>query len=241
MDCTAAEQHYEGQDLEALADLPHYQDWLLDRFRPHLEGRVVEIGAGIGNLARQYVSGTRETVLIEPAPNLHPRLKERFASAANVRVLCATLERAVREKTIEEGVYDSALLINVLEHIPDDVALLRSARPLLRPGGALLLFVPALPWLYGSLDRLVHHERRYTSRTLRAAVTDAGFRVESMRYFDMLGVLPWLVAGRVVRVDRFDERSAQIFDRFVVPVGRAIEARVVPRFGKNLSCVCRLD
>lgn len=229
--------HYDGQDSEALADLPRYQSWILEAFRPHLGGRVVEIGAGIGNVAMRYAPSAEEAVLIEPAPNLHPRLAERFAGHANVRVLGTTLERAIEGGTARRGTFDAVVLINVLEHIADDTGFLRTARSLLKPRGALLVFVPALPWLYGSLDELVGHERRYTAGSLSPVVRRAGFEVSRMQYFDVFGVVPWLLVGRVLRAKTFDERSAKAYDRVVVPLARVIEQAVAPPLGKNLSCV----
>jgi hypothetical protein len=179
-------------------------------------------------------------VLVEPARNLYARLATRFAGQSNVRVVGDTLQGAMAQGSLPLAAYDSVVLINVLEHVKEDVELLRAARTLLRDGGALLLFVPALPWLFGSLDRLVGHERRYTASSLEAVVARAGFRLESTRYVDILGVLPWFVTGRVLRARRFDEMSARIYDRVVVPLGRLLEQRLSPRWGKNLSCVARV-
>jgi hypothetical protein len=115
--------------------------------------------------------------------------------------------------------------------------MLRSTRGILRDKGKLLLFVPALPWLYGSLDRKVGHQRRYTLRSLREVVEGAGFSVEFIRYFDMVGVLPWFIAGRVSRMATFSDRAARLYDRLVVPTARAMERRLRPPIGKNLLCV----
>lgn len=232
--------HYEGQDLEALADIPRYQNWLLESFRARLAGRVLEVGAGSGNLANLYVDDVSEAVLVEPAPNLAARLKERFSKRKNVRVVGAHLEDAASVAptvNLSPHSFDACLLVNVLEHIEDDVAVLRHARELVRPGGSLLLFVPALPQLYGSLDALVHHHRRYTKDSLRRTVESAGFHITALRYFDVLGVLPWLLAGRVLRRQRFDETAAQLYDRWFVPLGSRLERHWTPPLGKNLMCI----
>ena len=65
----------------------------------------------------------------------------------------------------------------------------------------------------------------------------AGFDVSYLRYFDVLGVLPWLVAGRVARQSRFDARAAKLYDRVAVPVGARAERHFTPPLGKNLICV----
>lgn len=232
--------HYEGQDLEALADLPRYYGWIADAFGEGLRGRVLEVGAGVGNFTARYLPRVREAVLVEPARNLAPRLAARFAGDARVRVVGDTLEGARAAGALGAEPFDAAVMVNVLEHVRDHGGLLRSLREALRPGGALLLFVPAVPWLYGSLDAVVGHERRYTRGALEGVVEGAGFEVLSSRYFDLPGVLPWLVAGRVLGARRFDGRAAGLYDR-LVPVIAAAERRWRPPLGKNLVCVARRE
>jgi SAM-dependent methyltransferase len=232
---------YEGQDLEALADIPNYQRWILETFPTQPSGRVLEIGAGVGNLARHYVDHVDEAVLLEPAVNLRGRLEQAFRGHATVHVVSALLEQVCGKRvagvSFELATFDTIVLINVLEHVDDDRAMLGRIRSLLRPGGSLLLFVPALRWLYGSLDALVHHRRRYTREELRAVVASADLQVSFLRYFDVLGVLPWFVAGRVVKRRRFDELAAKLYDRTAVPLGERIERHLPPPLGKNLICV----
>jgi SAM-dependent methyltransferase len=240
-DAMSLAEAYEGQDLEALADIPNYQRWILHKFPVSPRGRVLEIGAGIGNLARHYVDRVDETVLLEPALNLRGRLEKAFRGRSNVHVVSALLEevsgRAVDGVNFEPATFDTILLIDVLEHVDDDRAMLGRVHSLLRPGGSLLLFVPALPWLYGSLDALVQHKRRYTREGLRTVVASANLEVRFLRYFDVLGVLPWFLAGRVVKRKQFDELAAKLYDRTAVPVGVHLERYFAPPFGKNLICV----
>jgi SAM-dependent methyltransferase len=232
---------YEGQDLEALADIPNYQRWILDTFPVPPCGRVLEIGAGIGNLARHYVNRVDEAVLLEPALNLRGRLEAAFQGRPNVHVVSGLLEqvcgKSVGGVNFELATFDTVLLINVLEHVDDDAAMLGRICSLLRPGGSLLLFVPALAWLYGSLDALAQHKRRYTREALRAVVASAEMEVRYLRYFDVLGVLPWWIAGRVFRRAKFDEFAAKLYDRTGVVIGARMERHFVPPLGKNLICV----
>ncbi|MFO0629266.1 MAG: methyltransferase domain-containing protein [Polyangiales bacterium] len=229
--------HYEGQDLEALSGLVRYQSWILRWIRPHLRGRVLEVGAGVGAIADHYVDLVGEAVLLEPAANLATRLRARFADRAHVSVHEGTLDTLDRA----DGSLDAAVLVNVLEHIPDDLGALRRLHALVRPGGALAIMVPAMSAIYGSLDALVGHVRRYERAQLREVVTAAGFRVETLRWLDAAGVIPWLVFGRVLRQRRFNPAVARLYDRVAVPVSRAIEERVEPPWGKNLICIARRD
>ncbi len=101
-----------------------------------------------------------------------------------------------------QGPYDVITMVDVLEHMPDDVRSLRHARDLLRPGGVLLCTVPALKWLWSDHDVALHHYRRYTRRGLLHALGSAGLRVERISYYTSL-LLPALalqrLASRLVR------------------------------------------
>jgi SAM-dependent methyltransferase len=228
---------YDGRDLEVLADMPHYQAWVLDLFGAALAGDVVEVGAGIGNLSGPLLHRVRSAVLIEPALNLVERLKER-AAHHNATVFGGTLAEACAAAVVQAGAHDAVLFVNVLEHIDDDGAELVRARALLKRNGALLVYVPALPFLFGALDRAVGHVRRYTPESLRRTVEGAGFVIDDLRYVDAFGMVPWFVVGRVLRRASFG--GAPLYDRFAVPVLRQLEAAFPPKLGKNLVCVARL-
>jgi SAM-dependent methyltransferase len=232
---------YEGHDLEALADLPRYVGWILGHFATHLEGRVLEVGAGIGNFAAHYLDRVDEAVLLEPAQNLYPTLAARFAGRPHVRTACGLLEEWCERPAAQGGPggrpFDAAILVNVLEHIADDLGTLAQLAQLLRPGGKLLLFVPALRWLYGSLDAQVHHYRRYSRSTLARVVRRAGLELRALDFFDAAGVLPWFVAGRVLRQRRFSAGAARVYDRVIVPVASRLERWLRLPLGKNLVCV----
>ncbi|HEU0036491.1 MAG TPA: methyltransferase domain-containing protein [Kofleriaceae bacterium] len=233
----ASHHDYAGQDLEALADIPNYQDWILGHFRAHLRGRVLEVGAGVGTLSARYRDAARSLVLLEPASNLIDALAARFGDDPGVVVLGKPLGDAIAAGELSDRSFDAIVLVNVLEHVDDDVGMLHALHRLLVPGGALLLFVPALPWIFGSLDTLVGHRRRYVKAELRARVEAAGFAIDELRYFDALGVLPWYVTGRVLKARAFSERAARMYDTVGVPVGAWVEHRVAPPLGKNLLCI----
>lgn len=232
---------YSGEELDALADARNYYRWLIGRFEPHLGPRVVEVGAGIGTFA-EWILGTGKVerlTLIEPAANNYPQLERRFRDDTRVRTVQGYLEGEQESEGEQVQDQDALIAVNVLEHVEDDAAFLEAAWRTLRPGGALLIFVPAGRWNFGSLDHAFEHFRRYDRKTLRRRLEAAGFRIETLRYANSIGVLAWFVTGRVLRRRTLDAASVKLYDRIVVPWLMALEDRVAPPLGQSLLAVAR--
>jgi SAM-dependent methyltransferase len=234
-----AEFKYSGRELEGLANLPHYYDWIVDCFRPYLRGAGIEFGAGLGTISGRVRPWLDALDLVEPSPDMVPALKQRFAGDVNVRVFHANQEDHV--KTCAAPCYDVVVMVNVLEHIENDQAALNDMHRLLRPGGRLLLFVPALRFLYSEFDRRVGHYRRYHLDELSGRVGAAGFSIVAARYFDIAGVLPWWLFNTVGGQVDFNPFVVKVFDNAVVPVLRRIERWMRPPFGKNILLVAEKD
>lgn len=97
---------------------------------------------------------------------------------------------------IADASYDLIAVLDVIEHVDEDVASLCRMAELLRPGGAILITVPALPWLWSAHDEANHHKRRYTKASLRAAVASAGLHTRDIGYFNSL-LFPLAAAKRI--------------------------------------------
>lgn len=227
-----------GQDetLRRMAQAHNYNDWLLERSLPYLGGRVLDVGAGIGTFTARAAEKAELVVAAEPDERFYPVLQARFATSDNVRVVPATIDALADEV---DGGFDSIICFNVLEHVRDDEAALRACRRQLAPGGRLLLIVPAHPFLFGSLDRTVAHERRYAKASLALALGAAGLAVEELRHVNPVGALGWLVSSRLLRRELIPEGQLRIFDR-LVPLLRALDALRAP-VGLSLWGVARAD
>ncbi len=134
---------------------------------------------------------------------------------------------------------DYVYSVNVLEHIDDDCAVLAEIFKALRPGGRLLVYVPALEWLYSSMDAAVGHVRRYHMKDLIDKVTNAGFVEVRREYVDILGVPASLVykwAGDTS--GRINVKALAVYDRIVFPFSRILDRLFGRIAGKNLLVVC---
>ena len=228
---------YDGHDLEALFELRNYQKWIAACFAPYLSGSVAEVGAGIGAMSQWLLPMADHMDLVEPSPNLIDILRQKFDGNPKAKVIDLSLQSYI--DTAGKQTLDAAVMVNLLEHIEDDVAVLSDLKSLLRPGGHLLVFVPAMPSLYSALDREVGHHRRYSRKQLAATATGAGYDIVSLRYFDILGVIPWWLVNTMGGKKRFDPGLSKLYDRVGVPVTRAIEAVIPPPKGKNLILVAQ--
>ena len=198
--------------LERLAQAPRFNAWMFERLRPWLGDAVLEIGAGIGNLSAFLLDRTRVT-LTDTSPEYLEALRRRFAGSPQVRVARLFLPEV--DAAAFGDRYDSVICLNVLEHVEDDARSLEAILRLLRPGGRLVLLVPALPWIYGTLDRALGHYRRYSRRDLAHRMERAGFAVVHSEYFNLAGIPGWWFTGRVLRRELIPQGSLRLFDALV--------------------------
>jgi SAM-dependent methyltransferase len=226
---------YAGRDLEAMDFAERYHRWILSEFRPFVRGEVAEVGAGSGAFSRMLLElpEVRRLAAVEPSGRMHALLEQRIAGDPR-----AEAHRAFFAEVAPRSALDAILYVNVLEHVEDDAGELAVAAAALRPGGHLCVFVPALRWLYSPFDAAIGHHRRYHRGELVEKVRAAGLSVVRCRYFDAAGILPWLVAFRLLR-RTLGGGQVRLYDRLVVPLAAPLERLVAPPLGKNLLLVAR--
>jgi SAM-dependent methyltransferase len=226
---------YEGRDLEVLAEMPNYYDWIMDTFASYVRGRVIEYGAGAGTVSARLAPLADELTLVELSTNLIEPLRVRFGHDHKVKVISESLENHAAQLGAEA--VDTVVMVNVLEHIEDDREALAHLLRILKPGGHLLLFVPALQGLMSKLDRMHGHFRRYHRPDLVSKAQMAGGDVLVARYFDVAGVVPWFLLNKLMGSTTFNPALINFHDRYIVPVSRSVERLISPPFGKNLLLI----
>ena len=222
---------YSGaENLEAMTEAVNYNAFLVALIRDELRTgeTIVDFGAGIGTFALAVAGHDRTVHCIEP---------DRRQLA---RILESGLPGSVDLEAVEDGSVDVLYSFNVLEHIDDDLAALRLCLRKLKPGGRLLIYVPAFELLYSSMDRMVGHFRRYTRKALGEKVCAAGFSVLRSEYVDSA----WFFASLAFKYfgndqGRINREALIAYDRFVFPVSRLADAVLSRLFGKNVFMVAR--
>jgi glycosyltransferase involved in cell wall biosynthesis len=218
--------------LRRMARLAPYNAWLDGRFRQSLGDRILEVGSGVGNQTRYFMDKER-VIASDIEPHYVRELNTKFGYHPNVRVASFRfpLDETSREALRAEAL-DTVVCLNVLEHIEYDGATLADFASVLQPGGRLVLLVPAMPALYGSLDIHLNHFRRYDRDALVDLVRRAGFDVQTVRYLNRPGVLGWWLNSRVLR-RRVLPRAQLIAFRWIQPLLR-LEEKSNPSFGMSL-------
>lgn len=220
------------RDLEIMAAAVNYRRWIASQFHRFLGQRIVECGAGIGTFTELWLD--RELVLaVDAYEPCVERLRSRFAGFANV----VPIHMDIASPTfVELARYrpDTIVCLNVLEHVEHDLAALSMMFTLLPRGGRLVIFVPAFQGLYGSIDRLIGHHRRYAKRELREKLTQTGFTILDLLFMNGIAPVGWWWNNRVMKRNEESPLQVMVFDRWVVPWLSKLERLWPPPFGLSL-------
>jgi len=209
-------------------------------FRGHLGRDVLEIGAGTVAIAEWLVREGAHVTAVEPEPILARKIRAKFGDGDDVRVIEADSVGAYARLAAEGRTFDTVLCVSVLEHIADDRREFAMAAAALRPGGRYLVFVPAIPLLYSRIDRETGHVRRYTKRRFRELCNGAGLEVVSLRYFEVLGILPYLLVYKLLRRATITSSSTGVYNNVILPLSSLVDKVLRGRLiGKNLVLVAR--
>lgn len=216
--------------------IDRYDAWLFDEFRRYVGQRVLEIGCGLGNLLQHFAD--RDLVVgIEPEADVVQKASQRLTNFPNIHVFDQSITEA-SALSLSHYKFDTAVTLNVFEHIEDDMLALRHVHELLQPDGVFIIMVPAHQWLYGTMDRSIGHYRRYTKETLRTKLSEVGFQVISQKYINTVGALGWWFNGRVLRRPVPPAGQLQVFNP-IVPIIRAVETSIPPPFGMTVMTIAR--
>jgi glycosyltransferase involved in cell wall biosynthesis len=224
--------------LRRMAMLAPYNRWLHERFEAYLGHRILEVGSGVGNQTRYFIDNRERIVASDIEPHYVRELTGRFGDRQNVRIASYRfpLRETDRTELRTEGI-DTIVCMNVLEHIEDDASTLTDFAAVLPSGGRLVLLVPSLKALYGTLDRHLNHFRRYDESELRSKLTGAGFAIDQMRFLNRVAVPGWWVNSRVLRRKVMPKGQLRLF-KWIMPLLRLEENRP-PRFGLSLLVLAR--
>lgn len=212
-----------------------YHQWIFNQFKDHLGDTVLEVGGGIGEMTSFFVDTCKKVISLEPSHSSFQKLKKRFKKNQNLEVYESTLGEYKKKFKTK---FDTVLYINVLEHIQDDISELELARSVLKPGGKIIIFVPALETLYSLRDFKVGHFRRYYKNELKRKLLLSGFNknAQIVYYFDLVGAFLWFLKFKILPSDKISSRKISLFNKVFVPISKMIQNKFLPT-GKNLIAI----
>jgi glycosyltransferase involved in cell wall biosynthesis/phospholipid N-methyltransferase len=228
-----APDEYGSHILHRLERAQNFNQWMADAVAPHLGARVLEIGAGIGNITSWLLP--RDLYL---ASDINPQYLDYLA---NMRLGKPYLQ--VDRIDLGDaacfapwaGRFDSVVCLNVLEHVEDPIASLRNIHSALEPGGRLVLYVPQGPELYSTLDEVLGHRCRYTKESLRRELEETGYSIVSMEDFNRVSVPGWILNGKMLKRRNFSRIQLKLFN-LLVPLLRRLD-RFFPWSGLGIVTV----
>ena len=222
-------------EFKALAEARNYRRTMVKEFAPFLKGRILEVGAGIGQTSEEILSLANVDSLtgLEPDARFHEEFRERLPGVRLLGGTTADLDKAES--------FDGAVMVNVLEHIGDDEDELARLREILATReGHLCLLVPARQEIYSRIDAHFGHFRRYSRTELRTKLETAGFQIKHLSYFNFVGYFAWALRFRMLGSLSFDIDQVRFFDRRIFPVAHWLESRICrPPIGQSVIAVAQ--
>lgn len=222
--------------LEVFAETDQLNKWMYNTIKSGCSGNILEIGSGIGNLSDYFINDKNSITLSDIRKNYCDALQKRFSQNSYCKGIT---QMDISDPSISTkdfpyaGKFDTIFTLNVIEHIKDDHGAVINCFNLLKPGGMLIILVPASMKLYNSFDRELEHYRRYSRKELIDLVEANGFTVNKIQNFNFIGIFGWFFFGNILKRKLIPEGQAKIFN-FFVPIIKLFDFIVFRKVGLSL-------
>ncbi|MFI5193573.1 MAG: class I SAM-dependent methyltransferase [Chitinophagales bacterium] len=227
------------ETLELFADVPAFNQWLLNRILPYCNGHVLEAGSGIGNISGLLLDKHLKVSLSDLRSEYCLHLNKRFAAFPDLEgIYQMDLSLPDFENRYPDllGRFDTVVALNVVEHIKHDALAIQNAKKLLRNNGTLIVLVPAGKCLYNNFDRELGHYKRYSRKTLGRLLRAEKLTITCMSYFNFAGILGWWFSGSVMRKKIIPRSQLKLYNQ-LVPLFRFLDQLVAHAAGLSVIAV----
>ena len=246
--CSVKDQTEEANHLDAqqkLSHLTNYHAWSLSFLGGNCGRRIWDAGAGVGLLAEQLLKKDPEHLLLSEFTSMNLEiLKERYGGNPKVAVQYCDLNRTEKSELVHQPI-DTVILLDVLEHVPDDQKALSLIHDALEAGGHLLIKVPAHPFLFCGIDKASSHFRRYRKKMLRNKLREAGFAVKQICYMNMSGAMLYFLKGKILKKEASYSRTIKDnrldWMNKCIPFIAKSERCIHPLFGLSVIAVAQKE
>lgn len=232
----------EGEDtLKSIGEANLFNKWMFREIEPFNQGKVFEIGSGVGNISKYFLEGGYDITLSDIRENYCGYLEDKFSNSSNLSgIVKMDAERSDFDEVYKEhiGKYDSVFSLNVVEHIADDQLAVINASKLLKKGGRLTILVPAYQTLFNSIDEGLDHYRRYNKKSLTSLLVNAKLEIEHKQYFNFMGIPGWYASGLVTKQRTVGGGQMKLYN-MGVPVFKILDKILLKRAGLSVIAVGR--
>jgi SAM-dependent methyltransferase len=231
------EEDAKGQEiLEAISAAGAFNKWMFSTIRPFCQGRILEIGSGVGNISSFFIHEGATFALSDIREGYRERLKRQFANQPVYNIDIVDPHFALNQEELL-GSFDTCFALNVVEHVEDDSLAIQNMLQLLKPGGRLIILVPAYQWLYNPIDKSLGHYRRYTPSSLSQLMRAHG-PLEKLFSFNFTGIAAWWMGGKLFRQDTIPKGEMKLYNTFV-PVFKIVDKMVFNKVGLSVIGVIK--
>lgn len=221
--------------LEVIAKADRFNSWMFNQFKDQLKGEILEIGSGIGNISQLVTDKGYSITLSDYNEEYCDFLKTKFSQNENVKGILNIdlVDPNFHQKyfTYQEK-FDTIFLLNVIEHIKDDLLAVKNCRYLLKKSGHLVLLAPAYSWLYSSFDEHLGHYRRYSLRSLKDLLRKNRLNILSASHFNFAGIAGWFLFGKLFKKKKLGSEMS-VFNK-IVPFAKVIDILLMKKAGLSV-------
>jgi SAM-dependent methyltransferase len=216
----------------------NYNRWIYNNIKDFIGDNILEVGAGIGNIT-DFIIFKQKLTLIDINPDYINYLREKYAflDKSNFSVYHVDIQD-IQSSPLQGKKFDTIICLNILEHLGNDRLAIENMSSLLLPGGRLIILIPALKTLYGSMDISFEHLRRYNKKDLKMLIRDRNLKIVRLYYMNFLGLLGWFFNGRILKKKELPENQTKLFDK-LVPLMGITEKLIKPPWGQSLILVAQ--
>jgi SAM-dependent methyltransferase len=223
---------YIGNELELFKNAKNWKSYYRGYIKPYLNGKVLEVGAGLGGTTEHLCDGSQKDWLcLEPDPELSATIQKMIDT--KVLPSCCRLTKGTIQDVSKDEKFNAIIYIDVIEHIEDDRAELQRAYDYLEDGGVLMILVPAHQFLYSAFDKAIGHYRRYNKSMLRNTVPLA-LKQLNLMYLDSVGLLASIANKLFLKRSYPNLQQILFWDNVMVSISRVTDPIIFKTLGKSV-------
>ena len=226
------------QNLQLLSRSKNFTNWLYSEIKPYIKGKILEIGSGFGTYSDKitYDFPQNNIFLSDINPKYLESLHQQYFDRPNIKIQKLNLASEIDFKKIKVK-FDTISVINVLEHIEDDIQALHNLSLCLNKNRHLILLVPAYKFLFNCIDKEIGHFRRYEKQDIINLLSKTEFKLIKLFYFNAFSILGWYLNGNIFKKPVISKNALYFFDK-LVPILKIVEKYVFRKsFGISMIVI----